>query len=335
MDEVFQLVQELEKIRKIPQFIFIAGIMRTPIILVRQEVQKFVDKNADVKEIDFILESPGGSADLAYMLIRVLRENFEKVNIIIPFWAKSAATLFALGGSTIIMDEFGQFGPLDVQLKVDDELPDSEPISGLIDEYSLTTVENRGIELYQRMMLTLLKRSNNQNKDQVDIDIRIKKTILSKQVFEYIFNLYKPLFEQIDPYKIGEKSRSLAIAERYAERILEEYNKENLKVSIEDIVDFMVHDCPDHGYIVDYSIMSKFLVNVKKANEISEDYYKALAKLSLLFFKNLGTYGYVGFFNKKLLETKKEIKDTNNKVSASTELAEKEATKGEEKTPKE
>lgn len=184
--------------------------------------------------------------------MRTLREHFHRVNIIVPFWAKSAATLCALGGSTIIMDEFGEFGPLDVQLTKDDELPDSEPQSGLIDEYSLNTVENRAIELYQRMMYKLLRKNDIPDNDE-EIDIRIKKSVLSKQVFEYISNLYKPLFEQIDPYKIGEK-----------------------------------------------------------ASEISKDYYESLTELSMLLFNDPGTYAYIGFFDKKLLEKKKEMRDTNN-----------------------
>ncbi|OGD63609.1 hypothetical protein A2160_01970 [Candidatus Beckwithbacteria bacterium RBG_13_42_9] len=315
MEQLFKVVKELEGIRGLPQFIFIAGIRHKSMLSVRQEIQKFTKKNPDKKEIDFILESPGGNADYAYVLIRTLREHFEKVNIIVAFWAKSAATLSALGGSTIIMDEFGEFGPLDVQLSTDEELPDSEPQSGLIDEIALKTIENRSVELYERMLLKLLKKNNSR-----DIDIRLKKTILSKQVFEYISNLYKPLFEQVDPYKIGEKTRSLAIAERYAERILKQYNEENLKENVHDFVDYMVHDCPNHGYNIDYSIMSIFLANVYKSSDISEDYFKALTKLSILFYTNPGKYEYIGFFDKKILEKVKKIKDTKEEAINKPEL---------------
>ena len=36
----------------------------------------------------------------------------------------------------------------------------------------------------------------------------------------------------------------------------EKYNRENLIEDIKRFVDYMVHECPDHGYNIDYSIMS-------------------------------------------------------------------------------
>lgn len=318
-----KLVQKIEQVRQLPQFIFINSIRHSSVIKVREEIITFLENNSEVKEIDFILESPGGSADHAYVIIRTLRENFEKVNIVVPFWAKSAATLLALGGSTIIMDEFGEFGPLDVQLSRDDELPDSEPQSGLIDEYSLSTIENRAIALYQRMLQKLLRKDQSTR----DIDVRIKKTVLSDQLLHYIANLYRPLFERIDPYQIGEKARSLAIAEKYSERILLQYNKQNLKVPKETFIDYMVHECPNHGYNIDYSMMNLFLANVIRSVDISKEYHNALGELSSMFSSNLGVFSYVGFFNKKLLEKQAKKQDT----ITSKETAKKRRTKNEHK----
>lgn len=310
MQEIYEIIKELKTIRKLPQFMLIAGIQHSSTIKARKAVQEFIKANPKEKEIDLILESPGGSADLAYSIIKTFRENFETVNIIVPYWAKSAATLLALGGSTIIMDEFGEFGPLDVQLRTDDELPDSAPQSGLVDEYALTIIENRSLALYERMMKKLLKKPSSF----ATIDIRIKKTALSNQVFNYVSNFYRPLFEKIDPYQIGEKARSLAVAERYAERILNQYNSENMKKTIKYFVDYIVHECPDHGYIIDYSIMSIFLKNIKKSSEISKDYYNALTKLSLKLFTNIGEYEYVGFFNEDLLVKNIKKVDTGKKA---------------------
>jgi hypothetical protein len=306
VEDLFKAVEKLESIRKIPQFIFVSGISHFSALKVREQIDSFKKLKPKISEIDFIIQSPGGSAHHAYKIIRTLREHFTNVNIIVPFWAKSAATLLSLGGSSIIMDEFGEFGPLDVQLLKEDEFPD-EAQSGLIDEYSLKTIENRAIDLYQRMMLRLLDK----NTDPTRIDIRIKKNILSEQLFKYVADLYEPLFKQVDPYKIGEKVRYLAIAEKYAERILQKYNSENLIESIRDFVDFMVHDCPDHGYIIDYSVLSIFLKNVKKSNEISDQYCESLRDLSIILLKN-ESEDFVGFFDKKVLENKIILDDTKD-----------------------
>ena len=123
MDEVFkkiyETVLELKSIRRIPQLLFISSVVPEATGLVRDVILDFKKLNPDIKEIDFIIQSSGGSPDDAYRIIRNLRKNFENVNIIVPFWAKSAATLLSLGGSNIIMDEFGEFGPLDMQLEKD------------------------------------------------------------------------------------------------------------------------------------------------------------------------------------------------------------------------
>ena len=73
-------------------------------------MEKYILKNkAKQKEIDFILNSPGGSPADAYRIIKILHQYYEKVNIVIPFWAKSAATLLSLGGNEIIMDNLAEF----------------------------------------------------------------------------------------------------------------------------------------------------------------------------------------------------------------------------------
>lgn len=117
MDKIFSSILELKRIRNnTPQLLFIESIQPKSAIELRQAIITFKSDNPNVEEIDFIINSPGGLADDAYRIIRTLRMNFKTVNIIIPFWAKSAATLLSLGGSNIIMDEFGEFGPLDAQL---------------------------------------------------------------------------------------------------------------------------------------------------------------------------------------------------------------------------
>lgn len=72
-------------------------------------------RNLDTLEL--LLHSPGGSADIAYELIRVFRRHCRKLNIIVPLEAKSAATLMCLGADAIYMGEFADLGPIDVQIQ--------------------------------------------------------------------------------------------------------------------------------------------------------------------------------------------------------------------------
>ena len=289
MKEAIKLIRELQNIRKVPQFIFIHHVYPDTTAKVRSELMSFKKNHPEIDEVDVVLNSPGGSADDAYRIIRTLRKGFKIVNIVVPFWAKSAATLLALGGSTIIMDEFGEFGPLDTQLRgdKDEEFPDPEPKSALIDEYTLKTIENRASRLYMSMMKEVID-----NKE-----VRIKKTSLSEHLLSYIPAFYRPLLEKIDPYEIGSKARALEVGAKYAERILVEFNSDNIdsKKDLDRFVDYLVHGCPDHGYIIDYSLISQFLKNIKEAKDIGKEYCETLTEISSRFFKVAVEGNYVGF----------------------------------------
>lgn len=68
------------------------------------------------KEVDIIIVSYGGDPMVSYRLMNILRERFDKIGVLIPFAAYSAATLFALGADEIVMHPFSNLGPVDPQL---------------------------------------------------------------------------------------------------------------------------------------------------------------------------------------------------------------------------
>jgi hypothetical protein len=69
------------------------------------------------KEIDVILETPGGSGEVAEDLVRMLHDKYEEVGFIIPGWAKSAGTIMAMAGDDILMEPGSALGPIDAQLQ--------------------------------------------------------------------------------------------------------------------------------------------------------------------------------------------------------------------------
>lgn len=311
MEDIFKKIVRLKDIRKVPQFLFFSGVYFWDSCSVREQILEFKTKNKDIKEIDFIIESSGGSTTDAYRIIRTLHTNFEKVNIVVPFWAKSAATLITLGGTLIVMDEYAELGPLDVQLKEEsDENPDGKMASALIDEHSLNRIEKRAQELYHSMFLDF----------QTSKDIKVAKSKLSDQLLMYISQFYKPLLDKIDPYEIGRKKRYLEIGEKYAERILAQYNSINSEDRIK-FIDYIVNGCPDHSFIIDFDLISIFLPNVKKSIYFGEKYANTLTELSMLFVKNTAKLKHIGFIdesniksNIKINEVEKEKIVGNNKV---------------------
>lgn len=70
----------------------------------------------EVKDIDILLVSPGGSAQQVSKFVDRLRSRFDSVHFILPNIAMSAATIFALSGDEIIMDSRAYIGPIDPQV---------------------------------------------------------------------------------------------------------------------------------------------------------------------------------------------------------------------------
>ena len=55
--------------------------------------------------LDVLLHSPGGLAEAAESIVQLLRARFSDVRFIVPSMAKSAATMLALSGNVLVMDE--------------------------------------------------------------------------------------------------------------------------------------------------------------------------------------------------------------------------------------
>ena len=82
-------------------------------------IQK-VDSGAS---ITLLLDSPGGYIDSAEKMVHLLREACESpsgsngdLEVVVPYQAKSAATLIALGADRIVMSDSSELGPIDPQV---------------------------------------------------------------------------------------------------------------------------------------------------------------------------------------------------------------------------
>jgi hypothetical protein len=72
----------------------------------------------DRNGVDIIIHSPGGSAEATQSIVCMLREHFNHIRFIVPNMAKSAATMLALSGDEIMMDERSELGPIDPQIQI-------------------------------------------------------------------------------------------------------------------------------------------------------------------------------------------------------------------------
>lgn len=66
-----------------------------------------------VPRIDLFLYSRGGSVEVPWRMVTMLREYCQELNVLVPYKAHSAATLIALGADQIVMGKKGELGPID------------------------------------------------------------------------------------------------------------------------------------------------------------------------------------------------------------------------------
>jgi len=148
-----------------------------------------LEKEED-KDLYLILHSFGGDADAAYHIAKMLNEyvgDKSKLNIIVPRWAKSAATLLALAGNQVFMTKIAELGPIDPQIKVG-----AEWISAASIELSLKKI--------LKIILDLSESSESKKR-------------LPEEV-------YSQLFSRMPINQIGEYDRLITYSEELAREIL-------------------------------------------------------------------------------------------------------------------
>lgn len=75
-------------------------------------------RSVDRDNLDFYIETPGGSGEAAEEIVRCLRSKFNCVNFVVSGEAKSAGTIIVLSGNEILMTQSGSLGPIDAQMRI-------------------------------------------------------------------------------------------------------------------------------------------------------------------------------------------------------------------------
>ena len=104
---------------------FYSGLER---VLTHEDILPFVSmlgKIGKVQNLDLIIHSMGGDGLAAEKMLDLCRKYCAgKLRIVVPLYAKSAATLIALGGDEIVMGHTSELGPINAQVFiVQDESP--------------------------------------------------------------------------------------------------------------------------------------------------------------------------------------------------------------------
>jgi hypothetical protein len=237
-EDFCQLVARMEMILGTPVWLLIqSGGSYEPFSQLSMEVYKGFQAEmrgrASLPAITLLVESPGGEPDWAFRLARLFQRRTTNFIVAIPQYAKSAATLLALGANKLILGRDAEMGPLDLQVFDDQEERYDSALNAVqslerLGAYALTAVD-------QTMQL-LLRR------------MRKRSDVLAPLALNYVAALLKPLLEKVDTVDYARKSRDLKVTEEYAARLMRRaYGLARGR----SIARKLVENYPAHGFVID------------------------------------------------------------------------------------
>lgn len=211
-----------------------------------------------------ILVTIGGDADAAYRIARCLQENYENYALYVSGYCKSAGTLCAIGANELVISDYGELGPLDVQLFKKDELWETQ--SGLTVLDSLVALQDNAFSAFEKFFLNTKARSGG------SVTLRTATKIAT----EMATGLFAPLYGQLDPLHIGEAARAMSIAGHYGQRLLSKGR--NIPY---DALDFLMSQYPSHGFVIDREEARSLFTQVTAPSAAEQALANALGKVAL------------------------------------------------------
>jgi len=249
--EFAHAVRELERLLGMPVWLLVQGVdtnkdMDDDLEDLFLEAWHFLPKE---QPIALLLESPGGQADCAYRIARLLQRRCLSFKVIVPNWAKSAATLLSLGAEEIIFGEHGQLGPIDVQMYDHDR---EEVTSALNETQTVERIHAAALDAMDTAMLLLLRRT------------RKRVDALLPHLLRFVSDTARPLLEKVDVVKYTHRLRALKVGEEYAVRLLQHHMPAE---DAKEVARGLVENYPDHGFVIDLAEAEAIGLNAKAATD--------------------------------------------------------------------
>lgn len=200
--------------------------------------------NGESSELVVLLDSSGGDIHGAYQIVRFLRSLCSHLTVVVPRWAKSAATLVCLAADDLAMTDIAELGPLDPQV----QRPGEAVRRSALDEYmALDALREVCLIYVDTLMPMLMVRTGGMSIGD-----------LLAPVSEFVSNLMRPVYAQVDPDKYGSNRRLISISKAYAMRVLKERQHASRigtsQLSMHDIEELtrkITTEYPCHDFVLD------------------------------------------------------------------------------------
>ncbi len=192
----------------------------------------------NIDTLDILLDHFGGSVEAAYQLVIFLRRRCKKLRVFVPDYAKSAATLIALGADELWMSDAAEIGPLDAQIR-DPRDPDNW-ISALDEFRAVDYLRTHGFEILNEFSKVLARTTQLNTKERLQLAI------------EYTTQLMAPMYSNVDSLHFGGSHRSVELSIEYGKRVMSRYSYADWSQKrIADVLKKLTWDYPSHSFVID------------------------------------------------------------------------------------
>jgi hypothetical protein len=215
------------------------------------------------RTINVILDSTGGPLDSAFRTVLYLSRYAKTINVYVPRRAKSASTLIAVGGNTVVMSPFAELGPLDTQIR--DPRNPTDYISALDCYQSVDYVREFGFSTLSQALKQLTA-------------VTQGKLLLSDSLnaaAQFAIGSITPMLSQTRSLDFGAWGRSLKMGERYAQILIARAAQMELGKA-EKIASRLVYGYTHHLFPIDIVEAENMGL---KPRPMAEDVYESANKI--------------------------------------------------------
>jgi hypothetical protein len=199
-EAIRETAKELQQYRKRPCLLYISRQVAHSDVLALWEALD----DEQPTELDVIVSSPGGDIEAAYLVARELRRRVPALTVFIPFRTKSAATLLALAADELVIGSLGELGPLDAQYEEKQAHDFPLSTSRLLLDTALRDLEERAVACYDTAITRILAQS------------KMRPFEACSKASEFVGTLYGPLLAKLDPVRLAESARGLALGRAFS-----------------------------------------------------------------------------------------------------------------------
>jgi len=210
-EERMNLIKRLEHLRNSKVLVYFSYTPLDDTILV--PLYNRLKEIGYAKKIDLVLHSYGGAVDTPYKVVTLIREFCEEFGVIVPFVAKSAASMLVLGADEVVMGPLSELGPIDPLVKhpvYKDVLVPVQAVWHCLDYLQRSIINSSDPEVASFMVL--------------------------------------PLLNKLDPWLIGDYEKTIKASRQYAETLLSRYMLKDDPERVLNVTQALTEGYFSHGY---------------------------------------------------------------------------------------